>query len=487
MASYPAPDDRRSNTFNETDYLTTPAELASVGKDGKYVKIGGDFMSGALSAPSLSTNELTFPTGVQTQPFTDVLKELVGTMKTKTQNLASPVLGTTEINGLTATNNLRLYNGTLTFADASVQTRAFSDADRINLDACVTKTTSVSYDPALLKTTVANSLHATTFTTGSFNSSHLSGTTSNVQQQLVDSNLRTRFLNSSQPEGKNRTLVGGTLDTNFINLYSTETETATLKFSDDTRQSTAFQDSDKADLANVMNRTQFVASYQTYNQPGTTVVDGNLHSNFVRLYDTYNDTARVVFPDQTTQSSAFTTAHRTKLNSVRGSPIGAVQMFVGITDPPSTDGTQWMKCDGRVVTIAAYPELYALIGNSFAPNDDPIAGLFYLPDTTNLFIKGAGTYNSKYNFIQVQAGAPGSFQGHQVGSHKHQYTDQGNTQINVVKNVNNVSDPVKTDVANDSSGTYFTGSEVFTASNVPITHNETRPNCMFLTYIICVK
>jgi hypothetical protein len=279
MASYPAPDDRRSNTFNETDYLTTPAELASVGEN-KYVKIGGDFMSGPLSAPSLSTNELTFPTGVQTKPFTDVLKELVDTMKTKTQNLASPVLGVTEINGLTATNNLRLYNGTLTFADNSIQTQAFTNTDRVNLDTCVTKTTSISYEPGWLKTSVANTLHAEYFTTGSFNSSHLTGTSSNLQQQLVDSNLRTRFINSSQPEGKNRTLVGGTLDTNFINLYSTETETATLTFSDETQQITAFRTSDKGDLATVMNRTQFVASYQTYGQPGTTVVDGNLHCNF---------------------------------------------------------------------------------------------------------------------------------------------------------------------------------------------------------------
>jgi hypothetical protein len=189
MASYPAPDDRRSNTFNETDYLTTPAESASVGEENKYVKIGGDFMSGALSAPSLSTNDLTFPTGVQTQPFTDVLKELLDSLKTKTQNIASPVLGTTEINGLTATNNIRLYNGTLTFADASVQTVAFTDTDRVNLDTCVAKTTSISYEPGWLRTTVANTLHAEYFTTGSFNSSHLSGTTSNVQQQLVDTNL----------------------------------------------------------------------------------------------------------------------------------------------------------------------------------------------------------------------------------------------------------------------------------------------------------
>jgi hypothetical protein len=51
MASYPAPDDRRSNIFNETDYLTTPSELASIGEENKYVKIGGNFMSGALSTP----------------------------------------------------------------------------------------------------------------------------------------------------------------------------------------------------------------------------------------------------------------------------------------------------------------------------------------------------------------------------------------------------------------------------------------------------
>jgi microcystin-dependent protein len=424
---------------------------------------------------------------VQSEAFTNVLKELLQTVSTKTQNIASPVLGVTEINGLTATNNLRLYNGTLTFADASVQTVAFTDTDRINLDACVTKTTSVSYNPALLKTSVANSLHATTFTTDSFNSSHLSGTTSNVQQQLVDSNLRTRFINSSQPEGQNRTLVGGTLDTNFIKLYSTQTSTATLTFSDDTQQTTAFQDSDKTDLVSTKNKTQYMSVQSVAGQPPRTAIGGKLDTNFINLYDDFGSVSTITYGDQTTQSSAFTTGHRTKLNSLRGSPIGAVQMFVGVTDPPSTDDTVWMKCDGRVVSIATYPELYALIGNSFAPNSDPIAGLFYLPDTTNLFIKGAGNYNTAYNFIQVQGGAPGSFQPHQVGTHKHEYSDQGNSQISVVKNVSGATDVVKTSVANDSSGTYLTGSEVFTASNAPITHNETRPNCMFLTYIICVK
>jgi hypothetical protein len=276
MASYPAPDDRRSNVFNETDYLTSPAELASVGEENKYVKIGGDFMSGALSAPSLSTNELTFPTGVQTKPFTDVLKELVDTMKTKTQNLASPVLGVTEINGLTATNNLRLYNGTLTFADASVQTVAFTNDDRVNLDTCVTKTTSVSYEPAWLKTTVAHTLHADYFTTGSFNSSHLSGTTGNLQQQLVDTNLRTQMI-------------------------TTEADTLTLTFSDGTKQTTAFTSfirtllfNNQTQIAAIQNRTDNITR-----QGSMTSIDGSTYTPIMVIGTQLN------FPDGSVQSKAF--------------------------------------------------------------------------------------------------------------------------------------------------------------------------------------
>jgi hypothetical protein len=276
MASYPAPDDRRSNTFNETDYLTTPAELASVGEENKYVKIGGDFMSGALSTPSLSTNELTLPSGVQTQPFTDVLKELLQTVGTKTQNISSPVLGTTEINGLTATNNLRLYNGTLTYADASVQTTAFTDTDRTNLDTCVSKTTSISYQPGWLKTTVAYTLHADYFTTGSFNSSHLSGTTSNVQQQLIDTNNRTQMI----------TTEGGVL---------------TLTFSDNTKQTTAFTSfirsllfTNQTQIATLQNKTDNITRQETI-----TSITGSTYTPIMVIGTQIN------FPDGGIQTKAF--------------------------------------------------------------------------------------------------------------------------------------------------------------------------------------
>jgi hypothetical protein len=242
MASYPAPDDRRSDIFNETDYLTTPSELATVGEEGKYVKVSGDFMSGALSAPSLSTNELTFPTGVQTQPFTDVLKELVDTLKTKTQNLASPVLGVTEINGLTATNNLRLYNGSLTYADESVQTTAFTYVDRINLDNCTQKTSALAYDPAILRTSVANTFHATNLTAGNINTSFLTGLVGPVETRLgtheieID-DLQEDVSNLMPVIGQCQNITATSGATTFTGYVQ---PTVGIRFPDNTVQSSAF-------------------------------------------------------------------------------------------------------------------------------------------------------------------------------------------------------------------------------------------------------
>lgn len=52
--------------------------------------------------------------------------------------------------------------------------------------------------------------------------------------------------------------------------------------------------------------------------------------------------------------------------------VGEVRMWAGVTVP---DG--WLPCDGRTVTVAEYPTLYAAIGGAFgsAPS-----GSFVLPD-----------------------------------------------------------------------------------------------------------
>lgn len=41
-------------------------------------------------------------------------------------------------------------------------------------------------------------------------------------------------------------------------------------------------------------------------------------------------------------------------------PIGGIALYAGATEPDS-----WLICDGRLVNIAEYPELYEVIGQRF--------------------------------------------------------------------------------------------------------------------------
>src|SRR5215469_3674121 len=64
-------------------------------------------------------------------------------------------------------------------------------------------------------------------------------------------------------------------------------------------------------------------------------------------------------------------------------PIGSVVDFAGSAAP-----TNWLLCDGSVYTIAAYPKLYAAIGNTY-PGGDGIS-TFAVPHCP----AGAGTVSS---------------------------------------------------------------------------------------------
>lgn len=269
MAQYPQPDDRSSDVFNESDFLTTPDELAEAGIENKFVKLAGDFMSGALYSPAISTDTLSFPTGNQSQPFTDVLRELVDTVATRTQHIWVNASNTTEV--------ATLCVGTLQFIDDGnqTQTKAFSDSDKNTLDDTKSKTTQLAYDAGLLKTTVTNTLHASTLTCDNINTSHLSGTTSSLQHQI-------------------NTLNGN---------------------------------------------TAYIASYQLAGAPPTTVISGHLDSNFLTLYDGFGSTGRVTFPNGSTQSTAFTTEDRTKMNQLTINPTETTVNQLKFSDDNSVQRT----------------------------------------------------------------------------------------------------------------------------------------------------
>ena len=84
----------------------------------------------------------------------------------------------------------------------------------------------------------------------------------------------------------------------------------------------------------------------------------------------------------------------TFLSNVALVPIGSIVSYAGLTPPPG-----YLLCDGAEVQIAVYPELYAVIGNTYK-GPDPYLGLatFRLPDLRGRFALGADNMN---NGIQV--------------------------------------------------------------------------------------
>lgn len=68
-------------------------------------------------------------------------------------------------------------------------------------------------------------------------------------------------------------------------------------------------------------------------------------------------------------------------------PIGIIMMYGGSVVPP---GGKWALCNGAELETTAYPELFAILGNSFVVGT-PAAGRFNLPNLNNRMPLGAGT------------------------------------------------------------------------------------------------
>ena len=79
-------------------------------------------------------------------------------------------------------------------------------------------------------------------------------------------------------------------------------------------------------------------------------------------------------------------------------PVGTINAYGGTTDPAGNDLTAggWLICDGRALSSADYPQLFAVIGTSFGNGStdgdgNPASGDFNLPDMRGRFARGLDT------------------------------------------------------------------------------------------------
>jgi microcystin-dependent protein len=162
-------------------------------------------------------------------------------------------------------------------------------------------------------------------------------------------------------------------------------------------------------------------------------------------------------------------------------PAGTVIAFAGETCP-----TGYVRCDGRLLAAAAYPQLFNAIGNNFGSG----AGQFAVPDLRGQFIRGwdsgAGRDPDRGSRAASAAGGAsgdrvGSAQGQALLSHTHTawapFGDLDSASSQGWPKLNN-HQAFRT---SDRGREYALHADAISAAG----GNETRPSNLYLNY--CIK
>lgn len=220
--------------FNEQD-VNQNGELTEDMKEyietelDDYVRKTGDEMTGGLILPTLQlTNsgnqiqfsDLTYQRSAFTRELNTALNETINKTTFMSASI-SDILTTFE-------SDVLLNNKKLLFLSGEQNYPYTNEERNMNLSSN-TKLTNTTYNAGLLKTSISNNLYAENLTCGNINTSHLNGTTSNLQQQLNTLNSgNTKYITS---DNNWNTTIGGTIITG--NVYAGGLITATNIMIDD--------------------------------------------------------------------------------------------------------------------------------------------------------------------------------------------------------------------------------------------------------------
>lgn len=180
----------KTTVYNMDDYLNKNS-------------LSTQIISGSLSAPSLTTESLTFlndttQSSAFTQDHVDSINSLIDE-SAKTTNISyDDSLLKTSIS-----NNCYIENVSFGNINVSHLNNTTSNL-QTQINNTNIKLTKISYDSDLLKTSISNDCYIANATFGNFNSSYLTGMTSNIQSQI----------NTLSSSGVNSTLTEITYDSN---------------------------------------------------------------------------------------------------------------------------------------------------------------------------------------------------------------------------------------------------------------------------------
>lgn len=295
--------------------------------------------------------------------------------KNKISNIADieydNVLLKTTINNTTRIKNLICDNvNNLKFSDLTIQTTAFSTIEKNLIDTVNTKTANISAFQIVNAppiTSITGNCHTNflklydglgadggiTFPDSTFQKSAFTTAEKNKLSSLYNiaeiydtdktniitdkitfadtTEQMTSFTNTIKNEfdeiksdTRNITYVDTEIDPNTtviqgrLHTNSIKLYLGNIVFTDNSIQSIAFTDA-KNTLLNTLNtKTTNISSYQLPNEPPATVVVGNFDTNFINLVENFNAPGRILFPDSTYQFTAFTNEKNDLLNTING-------------------------------------------------------------------------------------------------------------------------------------------------------------------------
>ena len=95
-----------------------------------------------------------------------------------------------------------------------------------------------------------------------------------------------------------------------------------------------------------------------------------------------------LYPRMPLHAVPFALAARTAEHTPGAVPVGGLVPYAGTTAP---EGTSFLPADGRALSATEYPALFAAIGTTYGDgtSDQLSQTDFNLPDTRNVFVKGA--------------------------------------------------------------------------------------------------
>jgi hypothetical protein len=291
-------------------------DISGLNLDETYVRRdGARSMTQPITSPGFylvgEDSKIAFHEGEQYKPFTNAIYDQHNTNTYKTAGLLYDV--STNLYTVDSVAIRRIL-----FKDDDdnifIQQQAFTDQDKIDIVNLKQKTSLMTFDSNLNKTTIPI-LHANTFTTSLYNTNYLVNISSDVQAQLNTLINKTSQITNSGTI----TTVNGQISTNIINLFGDGSSGRQLKFfepSGTTTQISAFTEQHRyAILDNVSDIIKMKSNIQDMS---LNILDMSLNildisQNMKSAMDTLRDDLSLNFSDvSTNQGQINDLINRTK-------------------------------------------------------------------------------------------------------------------------------------------------------------------------------